>query len=253
MEEVTSADGTTIAYERQAGHDGRPVVCLHGTGVTGRVWYNFVTHYAGDRPLVVPDRRGRRASGDADTWALEREVDDIVAVADAVADGPVTLFGSSFGGLPALRAAERTPVDQLVLYEPPLATADEAGPRSNLTAEIDRRVAAGDREGAVRLFFEAATGAEQIERWPIWPDCVDLAETVARECHAVEQFSLEGHAVSTPTLLLRGRHSMPYLQAATDRLADRLPNTQVSTVDAAHAGVATAPEDVVAAVTPVLG
>lgn len=255
MQRVTSADGTPIAYERHrseatdSGGETPPAICLHGTGVTRHVWRRF--RESTDRPtLVVPDRRGRGESGDTTPWSFERELEDVAALAAAEApDGPVTLVGSSFGGLLAMRAVERIEVDRLVLYEPPMPAATVDGSEhERLAAEVARRIETGDREAAVRHFFEEATGASGIEQWPIWPDCVALAETVARECRVVESFDPGGRSLSVPTLLFRGAYSPTYLRAGIDVLEDLLANTRVVTVEAGHAGVATASPAVASAV-----
>ena len=250
MEQVRSVDGTEIGYERHTsdspGSWSSPVVCLHGTGVTRQVWQRFLRRAAG-ATFVVPDRRGRGESGDTDPWTFERELEDVAAVAAAEApDGPITLFGSSFGGLVALRVAERIAVDRLVLYEPPMpAVTVPEDETVGVADEVDRRLRAGNREAATRVFFEEATGVTDVEDWPIWPDPVGLAETIARECHVVESF--EPRPLSVPTLLFRGVHSPAYLQDGIEVLADRLSDTRTVDVDAAHAGVATAPERVATA------
>jgi pimeloyl-ACP methyl ester carboxylesterase len=260
MERVTSADGTAIAYERRelgsqaagsvAGGPGgqSPVLCLHGTGVTRHVWRRFLDH-AESGTFLVPDRRGRGESGDAESWSFEQEIEDVAALAAAETDtGPVTLFGSSFGGLLALRAAERIDVDRLALYEPPMPGATVEGrEQGGLAVEVERRVRAGDREGAVRFFFEEATGATGVENWPIWPDCIDLAETIARECYVVESFDPAESSLSVPALLFRGTRSPDYLQDGIGVLETVLPETRVVDIEAGHAGVATAPGQIATA------
>lgn len=254
MERVTSADGTEIAYERHGSKasgdpaEWSPVICLHGTGVTRHVWRRFLDS-ATDTQLIVPDRRGRGESGDTEPWSFERELEDVATLAAAEApDGPVTLFGSSFGGLLAMRAAERIDVDRLALYEPPMPSATvEGSEQESLAGEIERRIESGDRESAARYFFEEATGATGVEQWPIWPDCVALAETMARECRIVEAFDPSGSELSVPTLLFRGTHSPAYLRAGIGVLEDLLEDTRVVDIDAGHAGVAVAPEQVSAA------
>jgi pimeloyl-ACP methyl ester carboxylesterase len=248
MERVTSADGTEIAYERHpSGADSgerSPAICLHGTGVTRHVWRRFLDTAAGTT-FVVPDRRGRGESGDGTSWEFERELEDVAALAAETTDGPVTLFGSSFGGLVAMRVAERIDVDRVALYEPPMPSATvEGSGQESLAAEIERRIESGDRAGAVRYFFEEATGATNVEQWPIWPDCVVLAETIARECRVVERFDPGECSLSVPTLLFRGTYSPAYLQAGIDVLEGLLEDTLVVEVEAGHAGVAVAPERV---------
>jgi pimeloyl-ACP methyl ester carboxylesterase len=251
MERVASADGTEIAYEKHRSRaddpegERPPAICLHGTGVTRHVWGRFLEQ-ASATPFVVPDRRGRGDSGDTAPWAFERELEDVAALAAAEApEGPVTLVGSSFGGLLAMRATRRIDVDRLVLYEPPMPAATvEGSAHESLAAEVERRIDSGDRESAVRYFFEEATGASGIEQWPIWPDCVALAESIARECHVVESFDPSGRSPSVPTLLFQGDYSPAYLQAGIDVLDEQLPDTRVVEVQAGHAGVAVAPGEV---------
>lgn len=69
MQTVTSADGTRIAYEQHG--DGQPLVLLHGSSGTRRSWDAVVPRLADEFALVVPDRRGRGDSGDADEYSLD--------------------------------------------------------------------------------------------------------------------------------------------------------------------------------------
>jgi pimeloyl-ACP methyl ester carboxylesterase len=72
------------------------------------------------RTVYAMDRRGRGGSGDAQTYALEREWEDIAAVVDAIGDS-VEVVAHSFGATCALEACRLTRhVRRLVLYEPPL-------------------------------------------------------------------------------------------------------------------------------------
>lgn len=245
MYTVTSADGTDIAYERQG--TGPPLLLLHGTGVTRQIWLPVVGELAGPSTLIVPDRRGRGASGDAADYSFEREIADVEALAGTVAD-PV-LFGSSFGGLLAMEATPRVDPSGLVLYEPPMpaVTVEESYP--SIPGRMEKLLAAGEREAAVKLFFEEATGAENVEAWPIWPDCVALAETIVREAAIVEQYRPEGLSIDVPVLLLTGEQSPPHLRRSVDVLAEMLEDTVVvELADVGHAGMASAPNQVADAV-----
>ncbi len=91
MGTITSADGTTIAYERTG--SGPPLVLVVG-GATNdhKRW-----EQAGVRPTLAEhctvyamDGRGLGESGDAEASELEREVEDVAAVVTAI-DGQVTL------------------------------------------------------------------------------------------------------------------------------------------------------------------
>lgn len=54
-------------------------------------------------------RRGHGESGDADTYNLTREVEDMVAIVESLEEPP-HVFGHSFGGLLALEAAIETEI-----------------------------------------------------------------------------------------------------------------------------------------------
>jgi len=83
MEKVTSKDGTTIAFERSG---AGPAVILVDGALCSRAF--------GPMPKLAPllarqftvfmyDRRGRGDSGDANPYAIEREIDDLAAMISA--------------------------------------------------------------------------------------------------------------------------------------------------------------------------
>jgi len=247
MQTVRSADGTRIAYEQHG--DGQPLVLLHGSSGTRRSWDAVVPRFADEFALVVPDRRGRGDSGDADEYSLDREVADLRAVLDDI-DGDVTVFGHSFGGLVTLAAATEVAVDRLVLYEPALLVGDHRG--DDLAARMTQRLAAGERREAMKLFFRDAGGVPAPERLPLWPDEVnfDLVETVIRENEAVESYELPAEpAIDCPTLLLTGDRGPEHLRAAVRSLDGRLPASHLVELDGVgHVGTQSAPEQVAKAV-----
>src|SRR5260370_1441359 len=111
---VISTDGTTIAYRRSG--VGPPLVIVHGTTGDPTSWPSLPALEQCFTVYIVI-RRGRGASGDAPTYAIEREFEDVAAVVDAIGE-PVNLLGHSFGALCALEGAmQTTQVRKLVLYE----------------------------------------------------------------------------------------------------------------------------------------
>lgn len=72
---------------------------------------------------IAYDRRGRGDSGEAGPVSVQREVEDIAALIDAVG-GRASLWGWSSGGAVALRAAAADiGVEKLAVYETPFKTA----------------------------------------------------------------------------------------------------------------------------------
>ena len=115
---ITSADGTNLAA-RHSGH-GSPMVLVHGANGDLDTCALIEGLLAERHSVWVYSRRGRGGSGDGPDYALEREVEDVLAVLAAAGDRP-HLFGHSGGAAYCLLAAEQRPsLRSLVLYEPPL-------------------------------------------------------------------------------------------------------------------------------------
>ena len=119
MNTIRSADGTAIAYT-QAGQ-GPPLVLVDGAlcsrsfGPMPKLAAQLTPHFT----VYTYDRRGRGASGDTKPYAVDREVEDIEALA-ALAGGTVLVHGTSSGSALALEAARRIPaIGKLAVYEPP--------------------------------------------------------------------------------------------------------------------------------------
>jgi len=98
---VTSPDGTQIAYDVTG--TGTPLVLLHGGGQSKQHWHNagHVMPLADDFRVIAVDLRGNGESGKPDydgAYAIERIVEDVLAVADACGTEQFALWGFSFGG-----------------------------------------------------------------------------------------------------------------------------------------------------------
>src|SRR5690606_17808177 len=123
MEHVTSRDGTHIAYQRLG--EGPPVIIIGGGLSDHTGGLPLAEELSTDLTAVVVDRRARGQSGDRTpgiVGSVEREVEDLAALIEAVG-GRATLVGASSGAVLCLAAAAHDlPVDRLVLFEPPFAT-----------------------------------------------------------------------------------------------------------------------------------
>ena len=147
---ITSADGTKLAA-RCSGH-GSPLVLVHGANGDLDTFALIEDALAQHHTVWVYSRRGRGGSGDSPGYALEREVEDLLAVLAVAGDG-AHLVGHSGGAIYSLLATEDGPLlSSLVLYEPPLHF-ERLDP-----SLIDRvRVAldAADPDGALEILFPA--------------------------------------------------------------------------------------------------
>lgn len=261
MHTVTSADGTEIAYDRHG--EGPPLVLLHGSSATSDSWKPVIPHLSDAFTVITPDRRGRGGSGDAGAYGLDREVADLRAVLDAIADDPTfdsepTVLGHSYGGLVTLSAVldgmadgePAFPVEGLVLYEPSILVGEHA--EDDLADRMATLLAEGDRLGALRLFMEDGGGVPDVEQLPWWPEeaNVDLVDTVVRENYEVEAFDLPADPeVGVPTLLLTGERGPAHLKAAIEELDARLSGNEFVELDGiGHAANASAPRDLAAVI-----
>jgi pimeloyl-ACP methyl ester carboxylesterase len=252
---TVSRDGTTIGYRRSG--TGRPLVLVHGTTADHSRWQPIVPLLEPQVSVYAVDRRGRGASGDAEAYSIEREVEDVAAVVDAVADESgmsVDVFGHSYGALCSLEAARLTErVRRLVLYEAPVLY---DAPSEAVLAQLEDLLADGRRDEVVATFFREVVGmadddVEALRALPAWTARIAAAHTLTREERsAARPFDPARYAdVAIPTLLLDGEVSPPYLRRSTEALAAALPDVRVAVLEGQHhVAIDTAPEAVVAAV-----
>ena len=256
---VTSSDGTPIAVFSSG--SGPPLILVHGAAADHTTFRVIGPTLAKRYTIHAIDRRGRGASGDAVPYAIEREFEDVAAVAEGLARevaGPVDVVGHSYGARCALGAALLTDaIRRVVSYEGApapeqlrygdVALADEL-------ADLDR---AGRHEEVLETFLTRVVGMDDAalaayRADPVWPDRVAAAHTIPRELRS------EGDAaaglerlgrVRQPVLQVLGGDSLPVFAEATTALDRRLTDGRVVVIDGArHAAHHTHPEAVVAAI-----
>ncbi|WP_345667780.1 alpha/beta fold hydrolase [Streptomyces similanensis] len=227
--QVTSRDGTRLAYARTG--EGPPLVLVSGAMSTGATLAPLAARLAGRFDVLVPDRRGRGASGDTAPYAVEREVEDIAALIGA-AGGGAALYGVSSGAALALEAAASgLPVTRVAVYEPPFALSDEgAEERAAYTARLTEALDQGRRGDAVELFL-ALTGLApamiaHARTSPMWPDMEAIAPSLAHDDAVmaggrvpVERLA----AITAPVLALAGGASPAWMREAARATADAAP------------------------------
>ena len=207
------------------------------------------------------DRRGRGASGDTPPYSIEREFEDVAAVAETIAaeaGRPVPVFGHSYGGRCALGAALISDrVGPVICYEgapPPAGRSYE--PRA-LREDLAARLAADDLDGLLGEFMTRVVGMSEADLTayradPIWPVRAAAAGTIPRELEAEANpaGSLERlGAVRQPVLQLLGADSRRIFREATLALDARLADGRIVEIGGArHAAHHTHPDVVVEAV-----
>jgi len=235
VQQVTSKDGTTIAFDRTG--DGSPVIIVGGAFSQRK--YPYLVQLAGllaERFAIINyDRRGRGDSGDTRPYAIEREVEDLGALIDEVG-GSASVFGLSSGANLALQAAaDGLAIVRLALWEPPFALVGESPlPPDALVERYGEMIAAGRRGEVVEYFMEKVVGlppevAAQARKSPFWHEQEALAHTLVYDTILLGDGSLpveRAAAVKASTLVLEGGESFPFMRGTARALADFIQDAQ---------------------------
>jgi pimeloyl-ACP methyl ester carboxylesterase len=240
MQTTRSADGTPIAWE-SIGDDSAPAALLVGGAFGTADAARPLAAALADVGLrgVVMDRRGRGGSGDTRPYEVLREVEDLAAVIRAAGNVRAVL-GHSSGAILTLRAAAAgLHVDHLFLSEPPFAFDTSRPPQApDLVERLQECVDDGRPEDAVRLFQLEAVGlpaetVAQIAASPVFPALVAVAQSCVYDATITAASPVPTPAmaeVSTPTTVLRGGRTWPFLEVSTDALAALLPDASLVVV-----------------------
>jgi pimeloyl-ACP methyl ester carboxylesterase len=257
-QDAPAAQATPAAPSQSTGAAGTPepapraalpaLLLVHGATADHTTWRTVGPALASTRRVLAIDRRGRGASTDGTDYSIEREYDDIAAVAQALAattGGPIDVVGHSYGGRVALGASLRTPaIRRLVVYEgapvPPGESYGAPGLVEDVRAALDR----GDNEAALSTFLQGIVGLsdaalDSYRSEPVWPARVAAAPTILREIEAEASPAASIDALgraTEPVLLILGSVSRSPFRIGTDALAERLADARVEVIKgAAHA------------------
>ncbi|EMA00751.1 Pimeloyl-ACP methyl ester carboxylesterase [Haloarcula vallismortis] len=257
MRPTQSPDEIDIEFERYG--DGQPLLLLHGGMAPTEYWEPVISALEA-YGAVVPQRPGFGTCLDspAETSAeevLDRESRYVQALIDAV-DGDPILFGHSYGALTAIETATEMSVESVIAYEPAVLPADYRAD-ADLADRMASLIQNGEREKAVKRYIEQVLHPNGIENldawlaeWPVWPDCVDLAEEVVRMNRSVERYRLPNRLdVEAPTLVLAGTDGPEFLRRSARNVHDALPHSRFVEFDGvSHSGPAAAPARITAEV-----
>ncbi|WP_103759583.1 alpha/beta fold hydrolase [Streptomyces sp. SM10] len=254
---VTSADGTEIAFE-QSGRG--PAVVLVASALADRSDTTKLAALLAQHFTVINyDRRGRGASGDANAYAPDREIEDIAALVEHVG-GSASLFGSSSGAVLALRAAAAgVNVDRLALYEPPFVVAEgDDGPPKDLAQQIAVLLAEGRHSDAVKYFMTRVQGMPGIAVFfmklmpKMWANLTKLASTLTYDIAVMGDTQQgkpldaeEWKGVAVRTRVLTGGKSPAAFQRSALAVTEILPQADHRTLPGLnHGAVVMAPRKI---------
>lgn len=223
MNTTTSMDGTVLAIDTTG--TGPALVIAAGAfcdrqskkGLAALLSERFTVHEY--------DRRGRGDSGPLGEISVEREIEDLAAVAARTGEEPF-IFGDSSGGALAIAAASAgVGFRKIAVYEPPFTP----GPDSAFAEQLASLVAAGDRSRAVELFLELmgtpAQAIQGMKEGPYWGHLEALAHTLPIDIKLCNEGLIpEGELarIKTPLLAIAGSTS-PWATEVITRIADCTP------------------------------
>ncbi|WP_137932580.1 3-oxoadipate enol-lactonase [Mesorhizobium comanense] len=129
--------GGITLHHRYVDANGKavPLVLINSLGTDFRIWDDVVARLAGERPLLLYDKRGHGLSGTGSgVRSIDDHADDLSALIDHFGLGRVVLVGLSIGGMVAQRLYARRPeiVEALVLSD----TAHRIGTAESWNARI---------------------------------------------------------------------------------------------------------------------
>jgi pimeloyl-ACP methyl ester carboxylesterase len=244
--EVIAADGTRIGLLTAGA--GPSLLLVHGGMGCIESWQSLWGPLTSRWRVTAMDRRGRGSSGDTGPYQLSQEFTDVATVAASLAgDGPVDVFGHSYGATCALGAASLgAPVRRLALYEP-------AGPQSaprQWREKVTAAIEAGKPGRAMMSFLIEimALTSEQLDGLRNAPRGYDpmpiVTATMPREALALASADLTAlaAAVTVPALLILGDASPPWAGEITRELTEALPQSTVTVLPGqGHLAVDSAP------------
>jgi proline-specific peptidase len=242
-----------------------PLLVIHGGPGFSHHYLLTLTDLADERPVILYDQLDSGNSdrpGDPANWTVERFVDEVDHVRNALGLDRLVVLGSSWGGSVAASYAIRQPpgLVGLVLASPLISTerwiADNTEYREQLPEEtqkiLDRHEAAGTTDSAEYQEAVMEFYTRHLNRMDPWPEELNRAFELANldlyvtmwgntEFNAtgtLKDFDVSGDLgqVEVPTLMICGEYDEATPEACRD-FAAKVPDARVEIVkDASHTG-----------------
>lgn len=227
------------------GQGPNTLFALGGWVGSGELWYPLFGHLPHWR-CVSYDHRGSGASAHSGPITIDKMVDDLFAVADAMQLGPCVLGAESAGAGVALEAVRRQPKRFLGLVTVGASWQRPApGAYDGFIASLRR-----DHEATLRGFVDACLPephSEDLKRWGLHIlRRAPLAHAIELlQCRA--QLTVQDHIseVTLPTLIVHGALDVLSPPAQARQLASALPSAELHLLPGlGHVPIATAPAEV---------
>jgi pimeloyl-ACP methyl ester carboxylesterase len=230
---------------------GAPLVCVHGTLGDFRTWSAVLGPLSKKYRVIAVSLRHffpEHWDGVGNDYLMTQHVADMIAFIEQIEPRPVNLMGHSRGGHVSFRVAQQRPdlLRKLVLAEPggdldPSFDATTGGrpPAAVRFGEAAARVASGDIDGGLKIFFEAVEGEGAWSHLPAAPkqQLRDNAFTLIGQVgeNRKPYAKADAQSIRTPTLFIGGSDTTGSLAAVHRALAPHVPGARTAMVaDAAH-------------------
>ena len=247
--QTLSVAGYEMAYLEIG--SGRPLVCVHGTLGDFRTWSAVLGPLSKNHRVISVSLRHffpEHWDGVGDDYLMVQHISDLIGFLEKLDQGPVDLMGHSRGGHIAFRTAQLRPdlLRKLVLAEPggeldatldPAASNDAMSHRTARFAAIAEQVRSGDREGALKAFFEAIEGEGTWARLAAVPkqQLRDNVFTLIGQAgeNRKAYSKAEAQSIETPTLFIGGTATKGTLPGVLRALSAHVPGAKTAMIEGA--------------------
>jgi pimeloyl-ACP methyl ester carboxylesterase len=250
----TFGAGDVTIFYRVFGRPGRtPILIIHGSNYYDSYdWIDVASALAGDREVVVPDKRGWGES----TWSPSKNysrdafLDDMQAAIAAMKWEKPIIMGHSAAGPVIISFAVNHPeqLSKLILVDTQM-NRDKAAPASTgnplpIFPTVEAAMAqfakldnpprfALDRARALEA-LKKVEGGYMLKRDPDNTNTIPLDQPGYTSRRPIREMWEELAMVRTPTLLIRGTRSSRYPAPVIERLTREYPHIQQAPVDSEH-------------------
>ncbi|WP_106213954.1 alpha/beta fold hydrolase [Glaciihabitans tibetensis] len=219
-EAVAAQSVTAIVYDRLGRGESQVDDATHQSSDQSRA---HSSDHSGD------DSRDHSSDHSSDhSLDLPRELAAITALLE-VAGGSAVLCGHSSGCSIALAAAATgLPVNGLVLWEAPLAPQGSGG--REWAEEVERRVDAGDLEGALLHYMKdmPPEWLEGARSAPFFPALVAQAPSLLADAQSLAWAESAPHgelfaSIRVPVEVMYGEQTLPIMEQAAESIVNAIP------------------------------